>query len=137
MKNDAQKFLGSGLSFPLRTDVRGQLVLVSGSEDIEQSIRIILSTRPGERVMRPTFGCNVQDLLFEPQSAATASRLQESVYEALVMWEPRIEVLSVDVNEDDDQPGALLVEINYEIKAIHDTRSIVHPFYLADEQEVA
>lgn len=136
MQNDAQKFLGSGLNFPLRTDVRGQIALVSGNEDIEQSIRIILSTRPGERVMRPTFGCAVQDLLFEPKSAATASLLQESVYAALAMWEPRITVKSVDVTDDDDQPGALLAEIQYEIKAIHDTRSIVHPFYLADEQEV-
>jgi len=136
MKNDAQKFLGNGLSFPLRTDVRGQIVLVSGPEDIEQAIRIILSTRPGERVMRPTFGCAVQDLLFEPKSDATIGRLQESVYEALVMWEPRIDVKSVTVLDDDDQPGALLAEIEYEIKAIHDTRSIVHPFYLADEHEV-
>jgi phage baseplate assembly protein W len=136
MPNDAQKFLGNGLSFPLRTDVRGQIALVSGNEDIEQSIRIILSTRPGERVMRPTFGCPVQDLLFEPKSAATASLLQEMVYAALAMWEPRIEVKSVNVTDDDEQPGALLAEIEYEIKAIHDTRSIVHPFYLADEQEV-
>ena len=136
MQNDAQKFLGSGLSFPLRTDIRGQIALVSGNEDIEQSIRIILSTRPGERVMRPTFGCAVQDLLFESKSAATTSLLQEAVYAALAMWEPRITVKSVGVTDDDDHPGALLAEIEYEIKAIHDTRSIVHPFYLSDEQEV-
>jgi uncharacterized protein len=136
MQNDAQKFLGSGLNFPLRTDVRGQIALVSGNEDIEQSIRIILGTRPGERVMRPTFGCRAYELLFEPKSAATASLLKEYVSAALVMWEPRINVKKVDVNDDSGQPGALLVEIEYEIKAIHDTRSIVHPFYLADEQEV-
>jgi len=134
MPNDAKKFLGNGISFPLRTDARGQLALVSGSEDIEQSIRIILGTRPGERVMRPTFGCRAHELLFEPKSAATASLLQEYVHQALVMWEPRIEVLSVEVI--DDQEGALLAEIEYEIKAIHDTRSIVHPFYLSDEQEI-
>jgi phage baseplate assembly protein W len=136
MSNDAKKFLGNGLSFPLRTDARGQLTLVSGSEDIEQSIRIILGTRPGERVMRPTFGCRAHELLFEPKSAATASLLQEYVHEALVMWEPRIDVLSVEVTDDEAQDGALLAEIEYEIKAIHDTRSIVHPFYLSDEQEI-
>lgn len=135
MQTDAQKFLGSGLNFPVRTDVRGQLMLVSGNEDIEQSIRIILSTRPGERVMRPTFGCRAHELLFEPKSAATASLLREYVYAALVMWEPRIEVKSVDVDDNASQ-NTLMVEIQYEIKAIHDTRSIVHPFYLADEQEV-
>jgi len=136
MSNDSRKYLGSGLSFPLRTDARGQVALVSGGEDVEQSIRIILSTRPGERVMRPTFGCRAHELLFEPKSAGTASLLQEYVYDALQMWEPRIEVLSVTVDVDDDQPGALMAEIEYEIKAVHDVRSIVHPFYLADEQEI-
>jgi phage baseplate assembly protein W len=136
MSNDAKKFLGNGLSFPVRTDARGQIALVSGNEDIEQSIRIILSTRPGERVMRPTFGCRAHELLFEPKSAATASLLQENVFQALMMWEPRIDVLSVQVDDDDNQTGALLAEIEYEIKSIHDVRSIVYPFYLADEQEI-
>ncbi len=136
MSQKSQAFLGSGLSFPLRTDARGQVALVSGADDVEQSIRIILGTRPGERVMRPNFGCRAQELLFEPRSAATASLMQEYIHQALRMWEPRIEVRSVNVNFDDANPGALLAEIEYSIKATHDTRSIVYPFYIEDEQEV-
>lgn len=136
MSQNTKSYLGNGLSFPLRVDARGQIALVSGNEDIEQSIRIILSTKPGERVMRPTFGCRAQELLFEPRSAATVSLLQEYVYQALRIWEPRIEVRQVRVINDDGQPGTLLAEIEYEIKAVHDTRSIVYPFYIADEAEL-
>jgi len=136
MPQHSKTFLGNGLNFPLRTDARGQVVLVTGSEDIDQSIRIIISTRPGERVMRPTFGCRASELLFEPRSAATVSLLQDYVLEALRMWEPRIEVLQVNVTADEAMPGALLAEIEYLIKATHDTRSIVYPFYIADEQEI-
>jgi phage baseplate assembly protein W len=136
MPQSAKTFLGNGLSFPLRTDARGGLALVSGSEDIEQAIRIILGTRPGERVMRPTFGCRANDLLFEPRSAATVSLLQEYIHEALLIWEPRIEVIAVNAIADDSNSGALLAEIEYQIKATHDTRSIVYPFYIEDEQEI-
>ena len=136
MSRDAKVFLGNGLSFPLRADARGQITLITGNEDIEQSILTILRTRPGERVMRPTFGCRASELIFEPRSAATASLLQSYVLEALRMWEPRIEVLTVNVDDEDNEGGALLVEIEYEIKATHDTRSIVYPFYIADEPEL-
>lgn len=136
MPQDAKTFLGKGLSFPLRTDARGQIALVTGSEDINQSILIILSTQPGERVMRPTFGCRAHELLFEPRSAATISLLQDYVLEALRMWEPRIEVLHVNVNPEGGENGYLLTEIEYQIKATHDTRSLVYPFYIADEPEI-
>lgn len=136
MPQDAKTFLGNGLSFPLRTDARGQIVLVTGSEDIDQSILIILRTRPGERVMRPTFGCRANELLFEPRSAGTVSLLQNYILEALRMWEPRIEVINVNVSDEGGDVGVLLTEIEYQIKATHDTRSIVYPFYIADEPEI-
>ena len=135
MSSQAKTFLGSGLNFPLRTNSRGGIALVTGSEDIEQAIRIILSTRPGERVMRPNFGCRAHELLFESFSASTVSMLQEFVLDALRMWEPRIEVTSVNVIAEPGV-GALMAEIEYFIKSTHDTRSIVHPFYIADEQEI-
>lgn len=137
MPQHAKTFLGNGLNFPMRTDARGQIVLVTGSEDINQSIRIILGTTPGERVMRPTFGCQANELLFEPSSAGTISLLQDYVLDALRMWEPRIEVLDVNVTTEEERPGVLLAEIEYQIKATHDTRSIVYPFFIADEQEIA
>ncbi len=136
MPSQAKKYLGNGLSFPLRTNPRGEIALVSGNEDIEQAIRIILSTRQGERVMRPTFGCRAHELLFEPFSASTISLLQEYIIEALRMWEPRIEVTNVNVVTEGQGTGALMAEIEYYIKATHDTRSIVFPFYISDEQEI-
>jgi len=136
MSNDAKTFLGTGLSFPLRTDARGKIVLTSGGQDIEEAIRIILSTRPGERVMRPTFGCRAHVLLFVPHTPTTESLLQEYVYEALRMWEPRINLISVDAVVDDAHEGAILANIQYQIKATHDTRSIVHPFFIEDEAEI-
>jgi phage baseplate assembly protein W len=136
MQSQAKKFLGNGLNFPLRTNPRGEIMLVSGNEDIDQAIRIILSTRPGERVMRPTFGCRAHELIFEPFSASTATLLQEYVLDALRMWEPRIEVTNVNIITEMNGAGALLAEIEYYIKSTHDTRSIVFPFYIAEEQEI-
>jgi uncharacterized protein len=136
MQQNAKTFLGNGLNFPLRIDARGQVVLVTGSEDINQAIRIILGTTPGERVMRPNFGCQVNNLLFEPIIASTIGLVQDYVLDALRMWEPRIEVLDVKVTTEVGHPGVLLTEIGYRIKATHDTRSIVYPFYIADEQEI-
>jgi uncharacterized protein len=136
MLHENKTFLGNGLHFPVRMNARGEVMLVTGSEDIDQSIRIILGTRPGERVMRPTFGCRAYELIFEPVTAATYSQLQEYVYEALQMWEPRIELRNVDVSSDPANNSTLLTEIEYEIKATHDVRSIVYPFYIEPEQEV-
>lgn len=135
MTKDLRKaYLGTGLAFPMQVNTRGEIALVSGAEDVEQSIRIILGTRPGERVMRPTFGCKAHDLLFEVRDATTASLLKKYVLDALNFWEPRIQVLQVEVLLDDDLDGSLQVEINYEIKAIHDVRSIVYPFFLEEEE---
>ena len=129
-----REFLGQGLAFPLQLNPRGEIALVSGEEDIAQSIRIILGTRPGERVMRPEFGCRAHELLFEPRSAATETRMQRYVHDALKRWEPRIEVLAVNVFSDPGHDGALLVEVHYLIRETHDERSIVYPFYLAGEE---
>jgi len=129
-----KEYLGKGISYPLKVNARGEISLAGGVEKIEQSIRIILGTRPGERVMRPTFGCRAQDLLFEPRDASTAALIQRYVREALSMWEPRIEVLGVDVFMDDSFDGAIYVEIRYFIKPTHDERSIVYPFFLVGEE---
>jgi phage baseplate assembly protein W len=133
-KDLSKTYLGTGLAFPMQVNSRGEIALVSGAKDIEQSIRIILGTRPGERVMRPTFGCKAHDLLFELRDATTASMLKKYVLDALNFWEPRIQVLQVDVLLDDDFDGSLQVEISYEIKTTHDVRSIVYPFFLENEE---
>jgi phage baseplate assembly protein W len=132
--NVEREFLGQGLAFPLQINPRGEIALASGDHDIEQSIRIILETAPGERVMRPEFGCRIHELIFDPRNAATEGLMIYYVEQALGRWEPRIDVLEVDVLPVSGQEATLLVEIKYRIKATHDERSIVYPFYLMGEE---
>ncbi len=129
-----REFLGQGLAFPVQANQRGEVSLARGATDIEQSIHIILGTSPGERVMRPEFGCRAKELLFAPRNATTEGLMAYYVRRALRRWEPRINVLNVVVSPDLERDGVLLVEISYEIKSIHDERSIVYPFYLMGEE---
>jgi phage baseplate assembly protein W len=130
-----REYIGQGLAFPLQVDPQGGIALASGEHDVEQAIHVILSTSPGERVMRPEFGCRIHELIFAPQDAATESLVIYYVEEALAQWEPRIDVQEVDVSADPDRDGALLVEIKYRTKDTHDERSIVYPFFLSGEEE--
>ncbi len=130
-----REFLGQGLAFPLQINPRGELALVRGERDIEQSVRIILETAPGERVMRPEFGCRIHELIFAPRNAATEALVIHYVEQALERWEPRIDVQDVEISADYDSGGTLLVEIKYLIKDTHDERSIIYPFYLMGEEE--
>jgi phage baseplate assembly protein W len=130
-----REYIGQGLAFPLQVNPQGGIALASGERDVEQAIRVILSTAPGERVMRPEFGCRIHELVFAPQDAATESLVVYYVEEALAQWEPRIDVQEVDVSADPDRDGALLVEIKYRVKDTHDERSIVYPFFLSGEEE--
>jgi len=109
--------------------------LVSAERDVEESIRIILGTAPGERRMRPEFGCRIYELVFAPRNAATERLVVYYVQEALERWEPRIELRDVAVAAAPGHDGALLVEIRYQVKDTHDERSIVYPFYLVGEEE--
>ncbi len=129
-----REFLGQGWAYPLQIDPRGGFALARGERDIEQSIRLILETMPGERVMRPEFGCRAKELIFAPRNASTQGQLIEYVEYALTRWEPRIEVLSVEAEDDPANDGAWLVEIRYKVKDTHDQRSIVYPFFIIDEE---
>lgn len=129
-----REFLGQGVAFPFQVNPRGEIALAKGERDIEQSIRIILETMPGERVMRPEFGCRIWELVFAPHDPTTEGLLIHYVEEALTRWEPRIDLTEVHVSDDPIHDGAVLVEINYVIKATHDERSIVYPFYIQVEE---
>ncbi len=107
----------------------GTIVTAAGEERIRESIRMILSTAPGERLMRPDFGCAIHDLVFAPNDAATAGRAAGAVREALVAWEPRIELLRVEV-EPGAEPEPLLIEVEYRIRATDSRYNLVYPFYL-------
>jgi phage baseplate assembly protein W len=123
------------LAFPLQYDPRGGIALTSGESDIVQAIKIILLTAPGERVMRPEFGCRIHELVFAPRDAATESLAVYYIEQALERWEPRIDLQEVNVSPNPEQDGVLLIEIKYRIKDTYDEHSIVYPFYLTGEEE--
>jgi len=128
-----REYIGQGLAFPLQVNPRGELALASGERDIEQAIYIVLSTIPGERVMRPEFGCRVHELVFAPHNAATEGLAALYVKQALDRWEPRIDVMAVDIETDPLHDGALLINVKYRVRDTHNERSIVYPFYLTEE----
>jgi phage baseplate assembly protein W len=130
-----KEFVGQGLAFPLQINQQGGIALARGAHDVEQSIHVILATMPGERRMRPEFGCRIHELVFAPDNPATQGLAVYYVKEALDNWEPRIEVQDVHVSSDRSHDGVLLIEIQYEIKDTHDQRSIVYPFFLTAEEE--
>lgn len=123
-------FLGRGWSFPVKPGPAGRLSFVGGEEKIRQSIWIILSTAPGERQMRPGFGCGIHDLVFEPNTAALRGLVQEKVREALVHWEPRIDVIDVRVETPPESRNHLLIRIDYRIRANNAIYNLVYPFFI-------
>jgi phage baseplate assembly protein W len=125
-----ERIVGRGWAFPLGVNPRGVIALTNERSEIEQAIIIILSTPIGTRVMRPTFGSQLHELIFAPNNSQTLARARRYVEEALGMWEPRIQVTDVEVHPDTQDSARLMIQIHYEVKATHDPRSLVHPFYL-------
>lgn len=125
--------LGTGLAFPLGVDDRGRIALAREEVDVEQAIEIILSTAPGERPMRPEFGCAVHDCVFERIDADTLARIDQAVRVALDRWEPRV-VLD-DVAFETGREGELLVHLGYRLRATNDVRNLVFPFYVVPAEE--
>ena len=130
-----QEFIGAGWAFPLRTDPTGRIALVTREREIQESIRLILATAPGERPMRPEFGCAVHDYVFAPADAATIGLIGFEVRNSLARWEPRIDVLDVEVIQDESQPSLLYIDVTYAIRDTNDPRNLVFPFYLIPGEE--
>lgn len=133
--SSAASFVGRGFTWPLRVDASGSIALTDGSSDLDDAIRVVLLTAPGERLMRPQFGCRIWDLLFEPVTANLLGLVDRAVRDALAQWEPRIEVLDVTPRQDDDDPGLVLIDLTYRVKATNDRRNLVHPFYVIPHEE--
>ena len=124
----SSEFYGRGLSFPLRLGIKG-LAESAGPQKVEESIRMILRTQYGERMMRPRFGCNLKSLVFSPNNTATANLARYYVEEGLRQWEPRIELVNTSVENDNEQ-GALLIRITYRLSNTPEIHNLVYPFYL-------
>jgi len=126
-----QDFLGTGWRFPLQSTHSGGIATSRNEQKIKESIILIVSTAKGERVMRPTFGCDLQQLVFEPNNSVTANLARHYVEEALTLTEPRIEVDEVSV-ENDNPNGRLMIEVKYFVRATNSPQNLVYPFYLQE-----
>ena len=129
-----QEFIGAGWAFPLRTDPTGGIALVTQEREIEEAIRLILGTAPGERPMRPEFGCAIHDYVFAPADPHTAGRIAYEVTASLARWEPRIVVEDVNVTFDATDPSVLYIDIRYSVGNENDPRNLVFPFYVIPEE---
>jgi phage baseplate assembly protein W len=134
---DDRAFLGHGWRFPIEAGVDGEVALSSYDRDVQEAVRIVLGTNPGERVMRPDFGAGLRAMLFEPMTATTASLVRHRVEQALVLWEPRIDVLDVRVRPQPGPDAALVVEVEYRVRATNTFYNLVYPFHLLEGAEEA
>jgi uncharacterized protein len=123
-------FVGRGLAWPLGVDHSGSIRLTGGPSELDSSLRLVLLTAPGERVMRPEFGCRIHELVFEPVNANTLGRMTQAVREALTRWEPRIDVEAVSAAADLNISSLVRISIDYRVRATNDRRNLVHPFYV-------
>jgi phage baseplate assembly protein W len=129
--SQGKAFLGVGWAFPPTASNNGDVADAAYETDIQQSIRIILGTAPGERVMRPDFGAGLKTLLFEPMSTTTAALVQYNVQKALTQWEPRIDEITVKVTTQ-PETGSMSIDIRYRVRLTNVFYNLVYPFYLTE-----
>ena len=133
MAND-RDFLGKGLRFPVSVNLNGGVSSSQLEENVRQSIFIILGTAPGERIMRPDFGCRIHDLMFAPNNDITAARAEVYCEEAIYKYEPRVEKVTCTAGPHPDQPNRLDIRIEYVIAGKNDPRNLVFPFYVIPQE---
>jgi phage baseplate assembly protein W len=131
----ARAQLGCGWRFSVDVNRQGGVATSSGEELVRESITIVLGTAPGERVMRPQFGCEIHELLFAPNNANTAGLAAHYCVEALTKFEPRITDVQADATPSEDEPNKLLIHIRYRIRQTGTVQSLVYPFYLRRSDE--
>lgn len=121
---------GGGWSFPVGTDHKGDISLSKGQLSIEDSIKIILGTAKGERVMRPEFGCDIHEHVFDSINETTITLVKTAVREALIKWEPRIDVGSVTAERHPENPSQLTIDIRFIVRSTNSEANMVYPFYI-------
>ena len=123
------EFIGAGWAFPLRFDATGGIALVRRERELEEAMRLVLSTYPGERPMRPDFGSRLRDFVFRGANGDTMAEVSLEVRNALLRWEPRVDIENVVVTPDPADRGLLYIDIQYRPKSTNDRRNLVFPFY--------
>jgi uncharacterized protein len=127
--------IGSGLSFPIGVDHHGAIGLARGEQDIEQAIKIVLGTAPGERQMRPEFGCGIHDFIFDTIDAELIGNMDHAIRAAIDRWEPRIEITNIDFDLARMGDGMLEIELTYMVLATSRQYNLVYPFYVIPAEE--
>jgi|SRR6185369_1069317 len=133
----AKAFLGRGWRFPVEPDATGKLRYDADEAKIQQAVLVILGTARGERVMRPDFGARLREQVFAPVTSTTKALVVGAVTDALVKWEPRIDVLGVRVDEQAGDAGTLSVNVEYRVRATNSVFNLVYPFYLREGANAA
>ena len=129
----SQAFLGHGWKFPVQIDpTTGRIATSEAQQDIKESISIILETAPGERVMRPDFGCGIHDLVFSTMSSANMGLFESRLREAITRWEARVDILAVKVFTKEPDRGKLEIELSCRIRETNAELNLVFPFYLTE-----
>ncbi len=137
MDGSKATYLGKGWDFPPKfLKSQGEIKLISDIEDIESSLQIIITTRRGERVMRPKFGCDLTDQIFENLSATQMTIMKNRIKEAIIIYEPRIEVIKIALDTQNFLEGKFLIKIEYLIRATNTRRNIVFPYYITEATDI-
>lgn len=137
MLEEKGSFLGRGWKFPPEFNQKTNEVEMSTNEqDIEESLNILLSTRIGERIMLPEYGCNLDELLFSPLNLTLKTYVIDLIKTAILYFEPRIDVLKIDITNSDEIEGELLIDLDYKIRATNSRRNQVYPFYRGEGTDV-
>ena len=123
-------FLGVGWTSPVRLDKKGQIQVAKYEEAVRQSIFMILGTAKGERVMRPDFGCGIHEKVFAPNNLGTVGQIISDVRDALIEWEPRIDILDIDAIREPQQPNMILIQVNYQVRTTNNIFNLVYPMNL-------
>lgn len=136
--NDGKEFLGTGWNFPPTFEKGGvnSVTMISGEEDIRQSLQIIISTSIGERVMLPEFGAQLSDLMFESITQSMATLIEDRISTAIFQFEPRVELNSVNVDTDEQNDGVVLIDVDFTILSTNTRKNIVFPFYLNEGTDI-
>jgi phage baseplate assembly protein W len=121
-----------GWKFPIRPSPGGNLAYSAGEESVQEAIWILLGTARGERQMLPNFGCGIHDLVFAPDTPSTQGNIQHLVKDALTQWEPRIDVLDVNVSSTPGEENTLLIRVDYRIRSNNAFGNLVYPFYITE-----
>lgn len=132
-KNDVKAFLGTGWKFPIQPDpATGRIRMSSHEENIAESVRIIIGTGQGERIMNPEFGCRIREYAFETINYTTMHAMKNEVERALIRWEPRITQIEASVSDERISEGLLLIGVRYIIRSTNNPYNLVYPFYIQE-----